>query len=204
VLTGDIVKSKRLTPDQLAAVRRRLERCVDDLNGFLDGVVIGHIDFYRGDGWQMLLALPDRALRAAVFLRTALIAFENCDTRIAVGVGPVEIIDKERISKSTGRAFECSGRALDGMKMDQCLDLLGDTNNGRCLQALRISTHLCDALIRQLSPRRAEAIFWAIQGCKHEEIAQKMEPPLDRSTVTKSLNAAGWREIESFIGHKWL
>lgn len=196
VLTGDIVKSRKLTPEQLEAVRRRIEWCVSVIGGRWEGAVVGKADFFRGDGWQILLARPELALRAGLMLRTSLIAFEDADSRVAIGIGPVEQINEDRISKSMGRVFELSGQALDDLKTNQRFDLLADRPNDDSGRLLRAAVHLCDALVRRLSPRQAEAVFWAVQGYKHDQIAGKMEPPVDRSMVTKNLSVAGWVEME--------
>ena len=199
VLTGDIIKSKKLSPEQLEAVRRRIAWAVSIINSRWPRTVLGETDFFRGDGWQILLAGPELALRAGLMIRTSLVAFEDTDSRVAIGVGPVEQIKEDRISQSIGRAFELSGQALDDLKTNQGFDLLSEGPNDDNGRLLRPSIHLCDALVRRLSPRQAEAIFWAVQGYKHEEIAGKMEPPVDRSMVTKNLSVAGWLEMEAIM-----
>ena len=201
VLTGDIVKSRKLSPQQLESVRKRILWSVSVLNSRWRDVTVGNVDFYRGDGWQMLLQKPELALHAALMLRTSLIAFEDADTRVAIGFGPVEHINQKNISQSTGQAFELSGKLLDDMKMNQYLDLLVDIDSKHVF-LYRISIHLCDALIRRLTSKQAEAVFWALQGHKQTEIAGEMNPPVKQPTAAEHLILAGWDEIEQLVSRK--
>lgn len=200
VLTGDIIKSRKLAPEQLKAVRERIGWAVSVINTRWESTVIGEADFYRGDGWQLLLGRAEMALRAALMIRTSLIAFENADSRAAIGIGAVEFINSEHISQSMGRAFELSGKVLDGMKPNRSLDLLQENQDIKDNDFCRISIHLCDSLVRLFTTKQAEAVFWALQGYKQVEIAEKMNPPVKQPTAAEHLIIAGWSEIESLIG----
>ncbi|MEQ9822978.1 MAG: hypothetical protein ABQ298_01190, partial [Puniceicoccaceae bacterium] len=107
VLTGDIVGSRKLSTHELASLFegvRGVWRCFAEHHG---DAVMGEFDVFRGDGWQVALTQPALCLRAAVFLRAAFRAHSkkvDVDSRIGVGVGPVDRIVRERLSESNGLA----------------------------------------------------------------------------------------------------
>ena len=88
--------------------------------------VYGNMDTFRHDSWQLLMNTPLHALRAALFLRSALKmesdATAKYDTRISIGIGTFEYIAEERISDSRGPSFTLSGKGVDTMK-GSCLAL---------------------------------------------------------------------------------
>lgn len=69
VLTGDIVKSSRLSTSNLEAVRSAVFEAVDVAKGWKRGLTKGKPEFFRGDAWRLLLQDPAMALRVAVFVR---------------------------------------------------------------------------------------------------------------------------------------
>ena len=54
-LTGDIIGSSRLRSPQLRSVRLSLVNAVDIVRRWKRGLVKGKLEFFRGDGWQLLL-----------------------------------------------------------------------------------------------------------------------------------------------------
>ena len=114
VLTGDIVKSTRLTRNEQAALFAGLRAgavAVEALQGEPP-----RFERFSGDSWQML-AKPRFALRACLMMR-AYIKQENktFETRISVGIGAVESLSSEGLGASDGPAFQASGRELRAMK----------------------------------------------------------------------------------------
>ena len=63
VLTVDIVWSGKLEKGILARVQSYLKSTESQLNDLSDNAVIGKLGITRGDGWQLALSRPDRALR---------------------------------------------------------------------------------------------------------------------------------------------
>ncbi|HKJ89198.1 MAG TPA: hypothetical protein VKA48_11915, partial [Gammaproteobacteria bacterium] len=93
VLTGDLVRSSTLSADELQRVQDGLRTAARELavaSWAADSLVVGELDLFRGDSWQLLLRRPGPALRAALFLRSTLLAQGIADTRIAIGHGTVE------------------------------------------------------------------------------------------------------------------
>lgn len=110
VLTGDLIRSTRLPPQQADAAISALEHAARRWQGNL------HFTRFRGDGWQILLEQPQSALRIALYMTAALAAADTgLTTRLAIGFGTVARLREGDLSGATGTAFTRSGRALDHM-----------------------------------------------------------------------------------------
>lgn len=110
VLTGDLIRSTTLPPQQADAAMSALAQAAQDWVGNL------HFTRFRGDGWQILLDQPHSALRIALYMTAALAAADTgLTTRIAIGFGSVLRLRPGDLSDALGTAFTRSGRALDHM-----------------------------------------------------------------------------------------
>jgi hypothetical protein len=199
VLTGDIVRSTDLSTKELRAVQTHLEKCSRDLDKVRDGLLRGSIDFYRGDGWQLLLTAPALALRAALLLRAELIAFKKVDTRISIGVGAVRGVVGRRMSQSTGEAFQRSGQALEDTKRRDRLTISLPEGDREDQMWLSVILCLCDALVQRWTSRQAQAVSGALRSLTQAEIATRCEPRVTQQSVAKALRAADWYAIEAAL-----
>lgn len=201
VLSGDLVRSGKLKSDELSSAKDCLKKAVGQLDKLpkdSDKLVKGTIDFYRGDGWQLLLTQPKYAFRACLFIRSYLKADTKADTRIAVGIGEVSLINEKSISQSIGKAFEVSGLALDKLKGRKRMTLACPYFMEDRFDSLSSVLELSDAIIQKWTQNQAEAISWALRGCKGIEISSKMKLK-DKDGGTKHLRAAGWYAFESVL-----
>ena len=117
VLTGDIVKSTRLTRDEREALFTGLKAGAAAVEALQKETA--RFERFSGDSWQML-ATPRFALRACLMMR-AYIRQESkaFETRISVGLGAVEPLSPEGLGASDGPAFQASGRGLQALKGTQ-------------------------------------------------------------------------------------
>ena len=201
VLTGDVIKSSLLSKSDLEAVRSSLLNAVDTVTRWETGLVKGKAEFFRGDSWQLLLKNPALAMRVGVFLQASLLAKGKAVSRISIGLGKVENISPDRVSLSTGEAFRLSGHGLDRMTQYSNMTIEVPKSAEPLSKWLPVVGHLCDSLIGQWTERQAEIVCVAV-GPKepiHEEIAQKLNPPVSKQAVTKALNGANWRAIREAI-----
>jgi len=200
VLTGDIVKSTELSSNELDEVRQHVTDVAMLVGKWKRGLVKGKLEFFRGDAWQMLATEPAYALRVAVYMRAYLRA-KSADTRLAVGIGPIETIVPNRISLSSGPAFVISGHALDEMPGRHHMAVSVDPDDGERPVWLRMAFEVCDSLVDDLSPRQAELIALSLHPDKptHEQIAKMVRPKVDRPVVTKTLLRANARLFDSVI-----
>jgi len=203
VLTGDIVKSSKLSADGLQAVKHSLREAVRDLNLLPEDkqpIVEGTIDFYRGDGWQLLLTCPEYALRAALFLRARLMmTHPKTDTRISVGIGPVAHVSSDNVSQSIGKAFELSGNAMDTLKARTRMTIAFPYYMEDKYVHLVSVFELSDAIVQKWTHKQAEAASWALRGLSQAEIAAKFNPPITSQAVGKFLRTACWHALEAVL-----
>jgi len=167
-------------------VRGHVLDALTESKGWKAGLVRGKPEFFRGDAWQTLISDPREALRVALFVRASLLARDRTDTRISIGIGPVEQISKKRISLSTGEAFVLSGRALDEMTSYSRLTVALPDKVGPLKSWMPVLGELCDALIRGWTSRQAEMVRVALRllGSSHEEIAGSLQRPVSKQAVT--------------------
>ncbi len=197
VLTGDLVGSRALAADRLAEARGALEAAARDAAAWEPGLALGALEFFRGDSWQFALGRPRRFLRVALFLRARLKALgRDLDTRIGVGLGPVERLDPERISRSTGEAFVRSGAALDAMKRRARLEVHPDGAGAE----LRLIAMLCAAVADGWAPGQAAAMASALgapsdstQGALAQHIGKS------RDVLNRALVRARWDVVGEAI-----
>lgn len=201
VLTGDVIKSSRLPPDQLESVRSSLISAVDTARGWKRGLVRGKPEFFRGDAWQLLLTDPAMAMRVGIFLRASFLAGGLADSRIAIGLGEVEKISSGRVSLSTGQAFTIAGKALDNMTRYSRMTIEVPKSVGPLSDWLPVVGHLCDSLIGQWTRRQAEIVCAAVdpEEPDYEKIGQSLKPAVSKQAVAKGLSGANWYAIREAV-----
>lgn len=202
VLTGDIIGSTRRGAVPLAQVRHALHEAVSAYQSAHRGVLVGALDMFRGDSWQLLIASPERALEVAIYLRASLHMATGMDTRIAMGIGPVQDIQEEAISQSTGDAFEVSGRQLDDRRAERSDLLIGSSpwvaqRHGD----LKTVFGLCDALVSGWTPRQCEAVHFILlhPSATHSEIGDMLEDGVTQQAVSKHLKALHWDAVDQAL-----
>jgi len=197
VLTGDVVKSRRLTVGRLGEARKTIAEAVHGFRAGRSEAFRGEPEFFRGDAWQLVLIEPRWALRVALLTQAKLRSKLNVDTRVSIGVGVAGYVDPKQVSLSTGEAFTLSGRALDAMTRN--FDLTGALPDraGAMALWLPVALRLCSGFVRRWTRRQAEIVGHALllQNPEHELIARTLNPPVAKQTVTQSLAGAGWRPL---------
>lgn len=195
VLTGDIVKSTHRDAPPLEEVRATLAGAVHQAQSAW-GCVVGEVDVFRGDSWQLLLDAPGRALEIALLVRAALRWTCGMDTRVAIAVGPVDTIVADRISQSTGAAFLASGRLLDSMKSGRLA--IAQTP---ILQAhaawIGVAFGLIDRQVSQWTRRQAEIVRLALldPAASQSVLGESLVPPASQQTAGQLLQDAGWATL---------
>jgi hypothetical protein len=209
VLTGDLVKSSRLTSAKSKGAMERLKKITVEFAEQHPNSVVGRIDTFRHDSWQLLLEQPALALRIAVFLRTALKlqsdASTKYDTRISIGIGKVELISKRRISDSRGPAFTFSGKGLDAID-GRCLALVtGDDTPALWYGLERGVVPLLDCIVGDWTPTESRAVYGALKDWTQEETARNWPPQEKtakrptRQAVGDSLVRAHWSTVDAVL-----
>ena len=194
VLTGDIIKSTDMTFERLADVRKTLGDAFEQI-----APSQGRIEFYRGDGWQLWLSDAKAAFRLALYLRARLRAAHDADTRISIGLGGVDRPVSANIALSAGEAFTLSGRGLDAMPSHLALTAHLPKSSGALARWVPVACHLTDEIVGGWTQRQAEICAKALElgEATHQDIADSLEPPVAKQTVTASLAGAGWRALQA-------
>jgi hypothetical protein len=197
VLTGDIVSSRQLPPERLERTRRLIAEGAARFRRRQPRALSGVPEVFRGDAWQLLLREPRWALRAALYMRALLLAGDEVRTRVSIGIGTVEAVNRSRVSLSTGEAFLLSGHALDSIT--GYFDLTGALPERAAPLAAWFPAmlHLCSGLIRPWTRRQAEIVSVALlaENPTHESIAGTLRPKVSKQSVSESLAAARWRPL---------
>lgn len=196
VLTGDIVGSSTLTPE----AHRQGIGIIKSMADAYPETVVGAVDVFSGDSWQMLLSDGAMALRIALYLRASLKRNKALaiDSRVSIALGSVDMaqVNAARISESTGALFTASGRGLSGLKKPSLM-CMTDLSDAFCSVAMGGTVRLMDAMVRQWSPEQARAIAETLQGKTQAEIAAQLG--VSQPAVHKSLQTACWGEIEASL-----
>ncbi len=210
VLTGDLVDSTGHPSQEKAS--SMLKKLASKFSETHPDVVIGKLDVFRGDSWQLCLAEPALALEAALFMRTGLKAsplskLRLLDSRIAIGFGQVDHINKKSISESSGPAFLASGEALDALQRDsspekkQCMRIRW-ANKDRAVRMLdEIVLPLLDLQISEWSRTQSISVYGALLGltqketARHEFVIAGNNKPTSQQSIQKALNRTHWHSF---------
>lgn len=209
VLTGDLVKSSRMTAEQSTSAMGRLRTLAKEFEAAYTDATIGQFDTFRHDSWQWLLVKPELALRAAVFMRAGLRVLSDgkikFDTRIAIGTGTVESIAKRRISDSRGAAFARSGKTLDAMKSNRFAYACAEEMKPSEICLANAVAPLLDCIATDWTAVEARAIHGALLGLTQEQVAETWPVPQrtgkkpTRQAIAKALARAHWGVVEKVL-----
>lgn len=196
VLTGDIVGSSGLSPEG----HREVVAIVKSVAGVFPDAVVGRVDVFSGDSWQMLVSDCGMSLRIALYLRASLKrekAF-SVDSRVSIAWGETDMeqVSPERISESTGGLFTASGRGLRELRKPALMAFAMEGNETLRL-AVDAALRLLDTLVRTWSPEQARAVAATLLDRTQAEIAAEFG--VGQSSVNKSLQAAFWPDIEPVL-----
>jgi hypothetical protein len=201
VITGDIVSFSKLPAEHRQRLSGIMKRGSETVRKAFKGSVPLEADVFRGDSWQLLVSDAAVSLRIALFLRAYLRAAMGTgkfDTRMAIGVGTIDFVPDDRVSKGDGQAYRHSGNALEQMARgsNMCFRFPGQEIE----ESLDVLVHLMDVLAMNWSDKQALAITGALQGLKQEKIGSLWKPPITQQSVNRHLQRAGWFAIEKAIG----
>ena len=198
VITGDCSGFSRLERRIRQSMPGLMAGAGQALGDVLPGIMVYPISVFRGDSWQALIAAPGCALRAAVFIRAYLKAFsgsQRLDTRMAIGVGPVDYVPEGLITAGDGPAFRESGKMLEKMTSPRAghLRYAGSKRPFEAaMDALCFST---GALINAWRPLQARAVIGRLSGLTQAQIAGQWPEGVTPQAVSGHLKKAGWPAI---------
>jgi predicted DNA-binding protein YlxM (UPF0122 family) len=199
VLTGDIIKSSSLGENS-GIVLQNVKTVLSELQGLArdPDEVVAVSGIFRGDSFQAVFSVPRRAIKAALYIRSRLLAMSErnsrVDVRMAIGFGGVDRLNIDYVEESDGEAFRLSGRGLDSMKRYQRFIFISKGKNESALKAIG---SLLDVLTNHWTSRQAEVMSFWLTDKTQASIAEEMD--LSQPTIHKHLALAGAYAIEDTI-----
>lgn len=151
VITGDIINSRK------GEIERWINALKETLNQY--GNEPKKWEIYRGDSFQLSLS-SERALLAALHIKSVIKQTKTQDVRLAIGTGE-EKYSSSKITESNGSAYVNSGECFEELKKQT---LAIKTNNKKFDQALNIMISLSLLTANNWSPTVSEVIKTTIEN----------------------------------------
>lgn len=202
VLTGDFIRSTQMSGRDLSHSIKDWEHAVAAFTQHYTDILLTPADFYRGDAWQVALGHPQYALRFALFIRAHLISRKDyaADTRVAIGIGGVDLLDNTSTARSNGEAFVLSGRTLDQNRRDD-LSIAMPPLISKAHLWLEGMVHACGITVSAWSSRQADIASRLLlePELSQAEIGRLVTPQIKQQTVRDSLAASNWALLEKSL-----
>ena len=200
VLTGDIVKSSRMSPadlKRLPGVLTAIFKSIDKL--FKPKDFTTQFSIFRGDSFQVICE-PACAIKAWLLIRAGLRAAypaplsKSVDARIGIAIGKVNHLAKN-ITESSGEAFLLSGRLLEELKLSRLTGFASE--NKQANREWNVSFMLADDIVRRWTTSQCLMLPFLLQPMNQAEIAEATQTR--QPTITAKINAMGWGAIEQWL-----
>ena len=182
IITGDVINSKTKEPvNWMPLLKRALKKYGNEPKEW---------EIYRGDSFQLEVSV-EKALEAAILIKSTLKQIKGLDVRLAIGIGK-KSFESNKITESNGSAFVNSGECFDSLKKSQIALRSG---NSRLDIQMNLILDLAQLTMNNWTPKSAESIRIAIENpnLNQKELSQLLKK--SPSTVNKGLKIAGYEEI---------
>lgn len=214
VLTGDLIGSSRFKSREREGILLILK---DAFKKIPPDIIASPFVVFRGDSFQGVLSRPGEALKVALIIRASLLSrFKGkktrLDARIAIGIGGIDYLPKNKAGEGDGEAFRNSGHELDKMKKEE-QNLIIKTPWAEINEELLTECALLDAIIQRWTKEQAEVILYQIQGQLASIAKEDIEPlrqrftqvetarmlDISQSAVFQRLKTGGFRAVQIFL-----
>jgi hypothetical protein len=200
VLTGDIVKSSRMSTADLKRLPGALTAIFHSIDPICQPADFAtQFSIFRGDSFQVICE-PACAVRAWLIIRAGLRSAypatlsKSVDARIGIAIAKVNHL-ADNITESSGEAFNLSGRLLEELKAPR---LTGFTSeNKQTDRGLNVGFMLADDIIRRWTTSQCQLLPFLLQPMSQAEIA--LATKTRQPTITAKINAMGWSAIEQLM-----
>lgn len=204
VLTGDIVNSSTLNVAERETLLRAMTGLFDKNQEESENNLRLKVTFeiYRGDSFQILLDVPEQALRIALIIRTYLrsqISINDrliaSDARIAIGIGSVDSYSTT-LAESNGEAFRFSGRLLDTLKKEPN-QIAVKSQQPTLDDEMNTALVLLEGIISKWTALQAEVVYYKLQNYTEVRIAELLK--VKQPAVNQRAKAASWVAVERLL-----
>ena len=197
VVTGDIIKSSRLTTLKGKKLFNFITKCYKELQKEFGDVLPLDISVFRGDSWQFLITKPSLSLKIALYFRTLLktkVEGNPVDTRLSIAVGKIEYVPDDNVSVGRGEAYIASGEGLDRLKRR---NMVFKTFAPVGESVLDLIIQLIDTLVNRWTFKQSLSVLGALKGLQQKEIAKLWKKSkVTQQSIGGHLDNAGYQSIE--------
>lgn len=194
VITGDLIGSRSVTADALDAAFDTLSTAAADFGQ--DWGLDLRFTRYRGDGWQVVVTDPHLTLHAILFIIARLRAgHPGINTRLSIGIGPVETFGTHDLSDANGTAFVISGQHLDKMSRKRTLAIAGYGIGATHAAIIGFTEFITSTW----TAAQAEAVALAMRDFPRTQNDIAAELGITRQAVQSRLASAGLAYFENAI-----
>ena len=206
-ISADIVSSTSLCIEETIALKQRIE----DLFSILEKRFPGFWGrLIKGDYIECLLPSAKDGFRVALIIKSCIKSFPVAESkkkkpfqaygiRIAMGIGDMRIVDKER-GIMDGEAIYLSGRTLSGMGApNKNGTFLIEPADKQLKPALQTVGMLTDALLNNATKRQSEVIYYKLLSKSEQEIADILG--VKQSGINQHSTSAKWYCIEEALNY---
>lgn len=202
VITCDVIESSALAGDEFEKVMQTLQK---ESDGLQDNGFTSYFETFRGDSLQMIIDAPEKALQAALILKTAVNICLGADTskrgnkirtdiRFAIGMGESR---REHHQKMTNEApFVRSGQKLDEIAKE---DLKMAIKSGIEILDDEINTelYLYEGIMQRWTIPVAEVVYHKLKGNTEQAIADVLK--ISQSAVNQRSHSAYWSGLSLLL-----
>ena len=216
-ISADIVSSTSLSVEELTLLQSDIRHFLDELSVNSQGSDWGRL--FKGDSVEIFLLDPHKALRIALLLK-ALVKkapvslksnknakrslFRKYGIRLALGVGEMRVADQKN-DILDGEAIYNSGRLLESQKKTTKdkpsikRSLFFGSKDVVLSSQMDVILGLLDAILKEMTIRQSEILYYKLLGSNEEEIASKLS--IKQSAVNQQSNSFSWSSIESAVNY---
>jgi hypothetical protein len=182
VITGDIINSRQ----------GNIESWINPLKHTLNqyGSEPNSWEVYRGDSFQLSLA-PEKALLAALHIKSTIKIAKTQDVRMAIGIGE-ENYNSSKITESNGSAYVNSGECFEELKKQT---LAIKSTNKELDQIFNIMFSLSLLTINNWSSIVSEVIKTVIENPEKNQSDLAKILNKSQSSISEALKRGGFEEV---------
>lgn len=195
-LIGDMVASKKLSPEERWTAQERLASALEIINREFADTVAADFLITLGDEFQGLMKREADPVSAALMIMHELRPYE---IRIAIGLGGISTrIDRSAALGADGPAFHLARECIEGMKPNHAARLRFALPCKKTSGAVNTVSALCDRLALGWTEKQEELVHLMlsarIRGERLTQTALAEAMGIGQSTVNSQLTAAGFNE----------
>ncbi|GGF31236.1 helix-turn-helix transcriptional regulator [Echinicola rosea] len=217
VISGDIVSSTSLIPEDRLMLHDRLKDLITDLSLKFD--TYGRV--LKGDYVECVCSNPHESLAVALAIKSYVKAievnagakssdknriklFKTHGIRLAIGYGELTTLDVEN-GVIDGEAIYLAGRKINeqsGRKKKRVVikqTLFFESQEGPLKEQFDPVMGLLDVLISKATARQSEVLYWKLMGLNEDEIAEKFG--VSQSVINQHSTSVGWNAIEETVSY---